>query len=140
MNPDSPEAKLAVYKGMFRRIQKLHPLDYYWFWTPENWIFGSANPQTVQAAVDDLKIAIKAWNEVKPEFNLATCGWTLGPPGDLAGFDRILPEGAALSSINLDLGFKPIVMEFAKIKERPTWAIPWLHPDLAEHSSITISL
>lgn len=130
IDPASTEATREIYKGIFRRIQRTYPLDYYWLWTQEGWVVNQF-PKPVDAVVNDLKIAIEAWNEVKPEFNLATCGWTLGPPDDVTRFDRIMPEGAALSSINLHLGFMPLVTDFAQIKNRPTWAIPWLEDDCA---------
>ena len=36
-NPDDPAVVQELYEGMFRRIGQTHPLDYYWFWTPEGW-------------------------------------------------------------------------------------------------------
>ena len=27
----------SLYEGMFERIKRTHPLDYYWLWTPEDW-------------------------------------------------------------------------------------------------------
>ena len=32
-NPADPAVLQGVYEGMFQRIAKTHPLDYYWLWT-----------------------------------------------------------------------------------------------------------
>jgi len=34
-NPADPAVVQEVYEGLFGRISKAYPLDYYWFWTPE---------------------------------------------------------------------------------------------------------
>ncbi|MBK7260118.1 MAG: hypothetical protein IPI01_20405 [Ignavibacteriae bacterium] len=32
-----------LYEGMFTRIMQTIPLDYYWFWTPEDWTWSGTN-------------------------------------------------------------------------------------------------
>ncbi len=130
-NPQDPAVVREVYKGIFSRISKAYPLDYYWIWTDENWTWSDAGPEQIKAVVDDIQTALEAAKEVRPPFLLATCGWVLGPPGDRSLFDRILPKDIALSSINREVGKAPLDPEFGRISGRPKWAIPWLEDDPA---------
>lgn len=118
-----------LYLGLFERIKATHPLDYYWFWTTEGWTWQGAGTGEVQAAVKDLKIAVEAAQATKVPFKLATCGWVLGPAGDRGMFDRELPRDVALSCINRQLGMSPVDGTFARIQNRPLWAIPWMEDD-----------
>ncbi len=118
-----------LYEGIFSRATRTYPLDYYWFWTPEGWTWqGASNPQ-VQKTIADLRLAIAAAKKVKAPFQLATCGWVLGPQGDRAMFDRVLPKDISLSCINRQVGKEPVDAGFAEVKGRPKWAIPWMEDD-----------
>ncbi|MCE5272362.1 hypothetical protein LLH00_13875 [bacterium] len=128
-SPD--EIARKIYAGMFSYISSTHPLDYYWFWTPENWTWDGASREQVEATLADLKAAIAAADEVQAPFKLATCGWVLGPQWDRALFDRELPAGMALSCINRAVGHDPVEPGFARIEGRGKWAIPWLEDDPA---------
>ena len=120
-----------LYEGIFRRIMLTHPLDYYWFWTPEGWTWTrSARPQ-IDATLADIRAAIAAHRKVNPPFTLATCGWVLGPPQQPALFDRFLPREMPMSCINRQVGHEPVEPGFAGIEGRPKWAIPWLEDDPA---------
>ena len=130
-DPQDPTVVRAVYEGMFRRIGQTHPLDYYWFWTPERWTWSGASDEQVRATVQDLQLAIAAAKSVKAPFTLATCGWVLGPPQDRALFDRMLPKEMPLSCINRNVGFSEVELGFARIQDRPQWAIPWMEDDPA---------
>jgi hypothetical protein len=130
-DPNDPAVVREVYEGMFQRIRKAYPLDYYWFWTPEGWTWGNPKDAEVQATVNDLKAAIEAAKNVKAPFLLATCGWVLGPPQDRALFDNFLPKEFPMSCINRNVGFAPVELGFARVKGRTTWAIPWLEDDPA---------
>ena len=46
-------------------------------------------------------------------------------------FDDFLPKTMAMSCINRQVGKEPVESDFAKVKGRPTWAIPWLEDDPA---------
>ena len=35
--PEDDQVVSELYRGMFTRIMKTMPIDYYWLWTPENW-------------------------------------------------------------------------------------------------------
>jgi len=131
MEPDDPEVILELYRGMFTRIQRCHPLDYYWLWTPENWTWSGVGEEEVARTEEDLRLAVHAASETGAPFTLATCGWVLGPPGDRTRFDRLLPRDMPFSCINRQVGFAPVEPEFANLQDRPKWAIPWLEDDPA---------
>ncbi|MBW2282951.1 MAG: hypothetical protein JRG82_19685, partial [Deltaproteobacteria bacterium] len=130
-DPDDPAVVRRLYEGLFTRIARTHPLDYYWLWTPESWTWSGASAEDVERTVADLQAAMEAAERIDAPFQLATCGWVLGPPGDRTLFDRMLPEDAPLSCINRNVGFAPVEPGFAAIEGRPKWAIPWLEDDPA---------
>lgn len=130
-NPDEPAVVQNIYEGMFQRIMKTHPLDYYWFWTPEGWTWGGAKDEQVAATEKNMLLAVKAAKKVGAPFTLATCGWVLGPPKDRAQFDNVLPKEMPFSCINRQVGFEPVEPSFAHLQGRPKWAIPWMEDDPA---------
>lgn len=130
-DPADPVVVKEVYEGIFRRIAKTHPLDYYWLWTPESWTWNGNTSNQLTATVADMKIALQALEEAGRPFELATAGWVLGPVDDRAAFDRMLPDRIALSAINRTVGHTPVDEGFARVEGREKWAIPWLEDDLA---------
>ena len=130
-DPKDPKIVQEVYEGMFQRIKDTHPLDYYWFWTPEDWTWSGVDQSKVDITILDLKSAIAAAKAVNAPFTLAASGWVLGPPQDRALFDNILPKEMPLSAINREVGWSPVEPGFAKVQGRPKWAIPWLEDDPA---------
>jgi hypothetical protein len=130
-NPTDPNTIKSLYKGLFTRIKNAYPLDYYWLWTDENWTWSDAGEAQIKAVVDDALTAIEAANEVQAPFDLATCGWVLGPPSDRTLFDRVLPKHVAASCINREVGKAPVDPMFSRISGRSKWAIPWLEDDPA---------
>jgi hypothetical protein len=128
-DPTDPAVVQKLYEGLFQRIAATHPLDYYWFWTPEGWTWQGAKQKQVDTTVADLKAAIAAAEKVKAPFTLATCGWVLGPQQDRALFDRMLPKSMPMSCISRDVGHDPVEPGFAKVAGRPKWAIPWMEDD-----------
>ena len=120
-----------LYEGIFQRAAQAYDPDYYWFWTPEDWTWRGAKPEEIAATTNDLFAAIAATKKVKAPFQLATCGWVLGPQQDRAMFDKILPKELALSCINREVGKTPIDKGFAEVSGRSKWAIPWLEDDPA---------
>ena len=129
--PDAHPDSLTriLYRGMFQRITKTHPLDYYWFWTPENWTWSAVSEAEVAATRKDLQLAWQTADDMNVPFTLATCGWVLGPPGNRTEFDDLLPKNSPFSCINRYVGFSRIESAFNEISERPLWAIPWLEDD-----------
>jgi hypothetical protein len=118
-----------MYRGIFHRITLLHPLDYYWLWTPENWTWSGTTPEEIRNTEDDMLKALSALKEINAPFTLATCGWVLGPPGDRTRFDKLLPKDIPFSCINREVGFSPVEPSFADLSGRPKWAIPWMEDD-----------
>jgi len=130
-DPKDPAVVQELYEGMFGRIMKTHPLDYYWFWTPEGWTWSGTKQAQIDATLGDFRAAIAAAEKVNAPFTLATCGWVLGPPQDRALFDNVLPKEMPMSCINREVGHAPVEPGFANVKGRPQWAIPWLEDDPA---------
>ncbi len=119
----------TIYEGMFQRITKTYPIDYYWLWTPEDWTWSGVSDENVKRTIDDIQAAIAAAKKVKAPFALATCGWVLGPPKDRALFDSVLPKELPVSCINRQVGKEAVEPGFAKVQGRGKWAIPWLEDD-----------
>ena len=128
-NPADPAVVREVYEGIFQRIMKTYPLDYYWIWTSEGWTWSGASDAEVQSAQQELLLAWEAAQAVRAPFTLATCGWVLGPPKDRAQFDRVLPRAMPFSCINRSVGREPVEPQFARLDHRAKWAIPWLEDD-----------
>lgn len=128
-DPADPAVVQQLYEGLFTRIARTHPLDYYWFWTHEGWTWSGVGDAEVAATFKDLDAAIAAARNVKAPFTLATCGWVLGPPKDRAQFDKVLPKEMPLSCISRNVGFAFVERGFREIKGRPAWSIPWLEDD-----------
>ncbi len=128
-DPADPATVRALYEGIFRRIAAAYPVDYYWLWTPEGWTWEGVADEQVRATLADIEAAMAGVKASGAGFTLATCGWVLGPPQDRALFDQVLPKHMPMSCINRMVGKEPVDPGFARIKDRPTWAIPWLEDD-----------
>ena len=66
-DPSDPAVVQKIYEGMFRRIERTHPLDYYWFWTPEGWTWEGVDQRQVDATITDFRAAMEAAKEVGDE-------------------------------------------------------------------------
>jgi hypothetical protein len=130
-NISKREIAKIMYDGVFKRIKKSFPLDYYWLWLPEVWTWSGANDSTINAAKEDVIAAIDAGKNQKIPFQIAMCGWVLGPPNDRAMFDNFLPKEIPVSCINREVGFARIDNNFNSIHNREKWAIPWFEDDAA---------
>ena len=128
-DPSDQNTVQEVYMGMFTRIARAYPVDYYWLWTPEGWTWGGNNEQQLKATTDDINSALAALNSIGNPFTLATCGWVLGPANDRAALDSVLPKQCPMSCINRSVGHAPVEPAFGKITGRPKWAIPWMEND-----------
>jgi hypothetical protein len=73
----------ALYEGMFTRIMRTHPLDYFWIWTYECWSYNGHDPSRdqIEAVADDYKYAHQVMTQMKTPFKLATFGWKVGSSG-----------------------------------------------------------
>ena len=128
-NAADEDAVREVYEGMFRRIAASHHLDYFWLWTPESWNYAGNKPEQYHNVVRDVTLAQEALKASGASFTLATCGWVLGPQHDRAAFDVDLPKGVPMGAISRQYGHARIDPAFGMIRERETWAIPWLESD-----------
>jgi hypothetical protein len=118
-----------LYEGMFQRLARLSPVDYYWLWTPEPWTWGGNKPAQLDAVARDIQAALAALNAIGKPFTLATSGWVLGPQNDRAALDKLLPKDLPMSCINRMVGHAPDEPGFANVTGRPKWVIPWLEND-----------
>lgn len=125
------DEKKALYEGMFKRIGQLYPLDYYWLWTPEDWTWKGNTSRDTQNTMEDVGCALQAKKELGAKFELAMCGWTLGPQEDRTKFDKLFPKEMPFSCINRHLGFDPVEESFKRVTGRAKWAAPWLEDDPA---------
>jgi hypothetical protein len=130
-NPDDPATVRELYEGVFARIQRACPADYYWLWTPEGWTWGGNNPQQFADTTRDIQAAMEADKALGNPLTLAICGWVLGPQNDRAALDNFLPKDMPMSCINRQVGHEAVEPAFAQIAGRPKWAIPWMENDPA---------
>lgn len=128
-NPDDPATVRAVYRGIFERLQRTAPVDYYWLWTPESWIWGGNQPGQFEATTADINAALDALEASGNPFTLATSGWVLGPQQNRAALDEVLAKSSPLNSINQFHSYAAVDPALANITGRPKWAIPWLEND-----------
>lgn len=131
LNPNSREARRKIYEGIYHRIIQTHHLDYYWFWTPEDWTWKGNTQDQLMTVLEDIGIALDAGNKLSVPFSFAVCGWVVGPQTDRAYFGRVLPEHVIISSINRQVGMAPIDPAYREISTHTKWAIPWLEDDPA---------
>lgn len=129
ISAETDEEIKDIYRGMFDRITKTYPLDYYWLWTPEYWTWQGVSEDKIAKTEKDILLAHEVLTEMDMPFNLATCGWVLGPPNDRAQFDRSLPKDMPFSCINRGVGYSPLEKGFLDVQGRSKWAIPWMEDD-----------
>ena len=94
----------SLYQGIFTRIMRTHPLDYFWLWTYEMWSYGGHEPsrKQIEAVADDYKYAQQVMTEMKTPFKLATFGWKVGSSGgdgDELEFHDDLPLGVPFGTL-----------------------------------------
>jgi hypothetical protein len=128
-NPEDPATVRELYDGMFARIQRACPVDYYWLWTPEGWTWSGNDPAQFEKTTRDIQAALEAIKSAGKPFTLATSGWVLGPQHDRTALDAFLPKDSPMSCINRDVGHAAVEPLFANIVDRPKWAIPWMEND-----------
>ncbi|MBL7133288.1 MAG: hypothetical protein ISS78_04265 [Phycisphaerae bacterium] len=129
-DPSAPDVVKELYAGVFRRLSRAFPVDYYWLWTPEGWAWGGNKAGQFKATTRDIRAALGALKEIGNPLTLATCGWVLGPTHDRAALDAFLPKTSPMACINRKLGHEGVEPAFANISGRPKWAIPWMENDV----------
>lgn len=123
-NPADPDVVKDVYRGIFERILKTHPLDYYWLWSYEIWSEEGVTPGQVAAFETDIGLAQEALAELGNPFQLAHAGWKLGTVANPAEFEDVLPPEAPFFSLwGSATGFDQL--SAARVK----WPATWLEYD-----------
>ena len=81
--PENEAFTKALYEGVFTRIMKTHPLDYFWLWTYETWTYlgHRLSKQQIEAVADDYRYCNVVMDEMNTPFKLATFGWRVGTIG-----------------------------------------------------------
>lgn len=128
-DPADPAVVRELYEGIFTRIQRACPVDYYWLWTPEGWTWHGNTLQQYQQTEADIKAAMGALSAVGNPLKLATCGWVLGPQQNRSAIAGFLPKDSPMGCINRKVGHEGVEPTFANISGRPKWAIPWMEND-----------
>ncbi len=131
---DDPEVLRRLYEGIFLRLMRKMPVDYYWFWTPETWLGMEPGCKgweiTTRENVErDLALAQASAKAVGAPFGFATCGWRLGTPDDASWTDKRTPKSWACSAINTSVGRDPVETYFGAMSGRPKWVIGWAEDD-----------
>ena len=120
-NPDDATVLRELCRGMFQRIQRSHPVDYFWVWTPERELDAAKTEA-------DLQMVAEIAKEQNPPVKVAVSGWGWLAQR-FARFDQTLPREMAFSCLNDNLGFAPVTPEFGKLEGRARWCIPWMEDD-----------
>ncbi len=126
LQPDAPATLQKLYAGMFLRIQRAYPLDYYWIWGHEGEIDQGR-------FVTNLQCAHAALRETRSPFGLGICGWGW-ITGNFPALDKALPKDLVFSAISMSVGNAPVSPNFGRLEGRAKWAIPWFEDDGALNS------
>ncbi|MHC4438314.1 MAG: alpha-glucuronidase family glycosyl hydrolase [Planctomycetota bacterium] len=123
-DPKDPSSIKQVYKGIFERIKRTHPLDYYWLWSWEVWSMHGVSDEQIDAFKNEMKIAYQALQEVNAPFQLALAGWIIGTADNPAEFDNTLPPQVPIYGLwDQAQGFEEL--SAGRVK----WAATWLEED-----------
>lgn len=123
LDPNDPAVVQRLYKGMFLRIKRTFPIDYYWLW-------GHEGEVGVPGFLADVQSMVEGAAAARAPFDLAICGW--GWMADnFPVFDRALSKDISFSCINHSVGNAAVSPNFSRLKERDKWAIPWFEDDPA---------
>jgi len=123
-DPRDPSTIKAIYKGIFERIKRTHPLDFYWLWSWEVWSMHGVSDAQIDAFKNEMKIAYQALEEVNAPFKLALAGWIIGTEDNPAEFDDTLPAQTPFYGLwDEAQGMEELSADRVK------WAATWLEED-----------
>ena len=126
-DPADPCVVKDVYKAIFDRIMKTHPLDYYWLWSYEIWSSQEAvGPDEIASFENDINSAKAALAELGNPFQIAHAGWRLGTvlPDNPAEFEDVFPSEAPFFSLwGSATGYESLSAERVK------WPTTWMEYD-----------
>ena len=77
-NPADPAVVQSLYAGMFQRIARIHPLDYYWLWTPEGWTWEPVTQKQIDATMADFRAVMAAAKRSRPRSRWPPAAGCLG--------------------------------------------------------------
>lgn len=119
----------AMYEGVFTRIARTHPLDYYWLWTYEAMTYSGdgLNSETVNAVADDYRYCNDVMNTMNTPFKLAGFGWKVGSAGYRSPIEYI-------DDVSPGVPFGTLWDQAEGIKEiidagHPGWSTVWYEED-----------
>ncbi len=121
LNPADSLTLKKIYEGMFLRIHRAYPVDYYWIWGHEGEI-------DQKRFITNVLCANEALKSTKAPFELGICGWGW-ITGNFLSLDQLLPKNVVFSAINMSVGKTPVSENFNQLKNRQKWAIPWFESD-----------
>jgi len=123
-DPQDPSTIKEIYKGIFERIKRTHPLDYYWLWAWEVWSMHGASDKQITALKNEMRLAHEALQEVDAPFQLALAGWIIGTGDNPAEFDDTLPPEVPF------MGLWDRAQGFEELSpERVKWPATWFEED-----------
>jgi len=127
--PPAPEVE-KWYEGIFTRLSRAHPVDFYTVFTPEHdyWLTGPFDLNKFNVRMAEWKSILAVWDRMQPPFELVAGGWTLGPAFDRAAFDKTLPKHVTLSEFSRAYN-GPVEPALARIEGRGKWEIAWCEED-----------
>jgi hypothetical protein len=134
MRSDDPVVIRKLYEGTFLRLMRKMPVDYYWLWLPEIWLFSDPGCAGWEITTEgnvarDIALVESAARHVNAPFGFATSGWRLGTRHDPLWMDKRAPGSWAISSINTSAGRDPVEKTYGRITGRPKWVIGWAEDD-----------
>jgi len=122
----------ALYEGMFTRIMRTHPLDYYWAWTYECWAYNTHKPsrEQIEAVADDFRYCNEVIKRMKAPFKMATFGWMVGSldSGDSLEFDDDLSKDVPFGTL-WDMADGPEGIKKVIEAGRKGWSSCWYEED-----------
>lgn len=98
-DPGDPTVVKEVYKGIFTRIMKTHPLDYYWLWSWEVWGMHGVSEKQIDSFKQDISLAQEALQELGNPFQIGLAAWRTGSVENPVAFDEVLPPEAPFFSL-----------------------------------------
>lgn len=118
-----------LYEGIFDRITKAYPIDYYSLWTTEGWTGAGTDAKHVEDTLADVKTAENAWAKLGRPFHMSVLGWRSGPPQDPQRLDRELRPETILGSLNRNMGLMTVDPVYRDFQHTNRWGITWLQDD-----------
>jgi hypothetical protein len=121
LDEKDPAALQKLYEGMFLRIQRAYPIDYYWIWGHE----GEIDQQRFVANIGAAHAALKSLGS---PFGLGICGWGW-ITGNFPMLHKALSADVVFSAISMSTGHALVSPNFGALGDRAKWAIPWFEDD-----------